>query len=119
MMRDPGPYRSALLLLGLLGLFGLALLLLAQVGGAVLVAGDLLGFVSETLARLGLGRSKPEIWENFADFTAKAEELQMAATGVAEKAKAGTLPDDPKAVVGMIGGSCGGCHKVYREPEKN
>lgn len=64
-------------------------------------------------------RAKPEIWDNFADFTAKAEDLNAAALKVAAGAEAGTLPGDAKAVVGMVGGACGACHKEYRAPEKN
>ena len=65
----------------------------------------------------GANRAKPEIWTNFADFTAKANALKAAADGVAADAAAGKLGSDPKAVVGKIGATCGACHKAYRGPK--
>ena len=65
----------------------------------------------------GANRAKPEIWTNFADFTAKANDLKAAADGVAADAAAGKLGSDPKAVVGKIGATCGACHKAYRGPK--
>lgn len=62
-------------------------------------------------------RAKPEIWDNMADFNAKAAAMGAAADKVAADAAAGTLGSDPKAVVGSIGATCGACHKVYRGPE--
>ncbi|OWU86263.1 hypothetical protein ATO6_05355 [Oceanicola sp. 22II-s10i] len=51
----------------------------------------------------------PAIWEDFADFTAKAKLLEDAAT----KLGTGSL-DDLKAGIGEIGQACSGCHKLYR-----
>ncbi|MBO21602.1 MAG: cytochrome C556 [Rhodospirillaceae bacterium] len=65
----------------------------------------------------GKSRAKPEIWTNFADFTAKANAMKAKADGVAADAAAGKLSSDPKAVVGKIGATCGACHKVYRGPK--
>jgi cytochrome c556 len=62
-------------------------------------------------------RAKPEIWDNMADFNAKAAAMGTAADKVAASASAGTLGSDPKAVVGSIGATCGTCHKVYRGPK--
>lgn len=62
-------------------------------------------------------RAKPEIWDNMADFNAKAAAMGTAADKVAASAAAGTLGSDPKAVVGSIGATCGTCHKVYRGPK--
>jgi cytochrome c556 len=59
-------------------------------------------------------RAKPEIWTNMDDFTAKAAATAAAANKVASDAMGGSLASDPKAVVGSIGATCGGCHKVYR-----
>jgi len=81
--------------------------------------------ISETAAKIpgmfkdgkAAHRSKPEIWTNFGDFYAKANNLKIAADGVAADAAAGKLGSDPKAVVGKIGATCGACHKVYRGPK--
>ena len=54
----------------------------------------------------------PAIWENFADFTAKAGALQMATTTAAQ-AIAG--PADLGPQLGQIGGTCKACHSKYRE----
>ncbi len=59
-------------------------------------------------------RAKPEIWTNMDDFNAKAAAASAAANKVASDAMGGSLGSDPKAVVGSIGATCGGCHKVYR-----
>ena len=56
--------------------------------------------------------AKAEIWENIADFKAKADKLGADADTVL----AG-LPADQAAVgaaLGTIGPNCGGCHEVYR-----
>ncbi|MBT5570536.1 MAG: cytochrome c [Alphaproteobacteria bacterium] len=62
-------------------------------------------------------RAKPGIWDNMADFNAKAAALGAAADKVAASAAGGTMGSDPKAVVGSIGATCGACHKVYRGPK--
>jgi cytochrome c556 len=59
--------------------------------------------------------ASPKIWENMADFKARAEKL----SGDAQMALA-TLPADPAAVgaaLKTIGGNCGGCHEAYRLKE--
>lgn len=53
--------------------------------------------------------AKPEIWANFADFTAKAKSLEEAATMV-DASSAETL----KAGMGAIAGTCKACHSIYR-----
>jgi cytochrome c556 len=65
----------------------------------------------------GANRSKAEIWTNFGDFYTKANNLKIAADGVAADAAAGKLGSNPKAVVGKIGATCGACHKAYRGPK--
>jgi cytochrome c556 len=62
-------------------------------------------------------RAKPEIWQKWDDFEAKAKELGDAATKLAEAAK----KDDVAAVgaaLKAVGGACGACHEPYRGPEK-
>ena len=62
-------------------------------------------------------RAKPEIWDNTADFNAKAAAMGTEADKIAASAAAGTLGSDPKAALGDIGATCGACHKVYRGPK--
>lgn len=66
----------------------------------------------------GETRAKPEIWQNFADFRAKANDLESASAKVVADAQAGNLGSDPKAVVGSIGKTCGACHEAYRAPKQ-
>lgn len=62
-------------------------------------------------------RAKPEIWQKWDDFQAKAKDLENAAVKLAEVAKTGD-----KAVIGpqlkAVGQACGACHDAYRGPEK-
>ena len=53
--------------------------------------------------------AKPEIWTNWADFSAKGMALKTAA----ESLDPASL-DGIKAGMGAIGGSCKACHSVYR-----
>lgn len=66
----------------------------------------------------GETRAKPEIWQDFADFRAKANALEAASAKVVADAGAGNLGSDPKAVVGSMGQNCGACHKAYRAPKQ-
>ncbi len=60
-------------------------------------------------------RSKPEIWQNMADFKAKLAELQDAARALDAAARGADL-DAVKAAARNVGGTCGACHRVYRAP---
>ena len=53
----------------------------------------------------------PAIWQNFSDFSAKSDALQVAA-----ELASGNIAtmDDLKAALGSIGATCGACHKAYR-----
>ncbi|MBR9652417.1 c-type cytochrome [Thalassovita aquimarina] len=51
----------------------------------------------------------PEIWENWDDFSAKADDLVRAASGM----ETGSL-EGVQAGLGALGATCGGCHKSYR-----
>ncbi|MBU2981234.1 cytochrome c [Lentibacter algarum] len=53
--------------------------------------------------------AKAEIWLNWADFTEKA-----AALGTAAEAMDTSAQEQLGAGMGGVGGSCAGCHKVYR-----
>jgi len=59
-------------------------------------------------------RAKEEVWKSMNDFKAKAAATAAAANKVASDAMGGILSSDPRAVVGSIGATCSGCHKVYR-----
>jgi len=61
--------------------------------------------------------ARPEIWEDFADFTAKAEKTSASALAfaeeIAEKGEDRAAIASGFASLGREG--CGACHKVYRE----
>lgn len=61
--------------------------------------------------------AKPEVWDNWDDFVAKADTLNVAATELAAAAAGG----DMRAMmpnVKALGEACGGCHDTYRKPEE-
>lgn len=65
----------------------------------------------------GATDAKPEIWENWDDFLAKAKALGEAATKLSEVAQDG----DMRAImtqVQAVGDTCRGCHDSYRKPEE-
>jgi cytochrome c556 len=56
----------------------------------------------------------PAIWANIPDVIAKADAL--AAAAVAMQAAAGTDLASLQAAMPAVGGSCGACHELYRQP---
>lgn len=56
--------------------------------------------------------AKDAIWQNFSDFTAKAVALETAASQASTQI---TSIETLRTAMGQIGGTCGACHKVYRE----
>ena len=58
----------------------------------------------------------PAIWTAQDDFVVKIGDLNTAAA-VFQTAAATDL-DSLKAGMGALGGACGACHKVYRQPEE-
>jgi cytochrome c556 len=60
-----------------------------------------------------VGKAKPAVWENWADFEAKAKGLEGAAANLLKLAQAGDF-DGAKKAVGGIGAACQACHSVYR-----
>jgi cytochrome c556 len=58
-------------------------------------------------------RALPKIWDNKADFEAKAAALAKAVADNKDKAK--TL-DELKVAFPNVGGACNACHDAYRRP---
>lgn len=56
----------------------------------------------------------PAVWDNWDDFTAKAEALETAAIALAA---AGTDPATFKSGFGRLGAACQACHRDYRQPQ--
>ncbi|MCB1350342.1 MAG: cytochrome c [Maritimibacter sp.] len=56
--------------------------------------------------------AKPGIWENFADFTAKAKDLEGLAGDLATGLDS---PEPLRAGLGQLGDACKACHTEYRE----
>ena len=60
-------------------------------------------------------RALPAIWEKPDDFKGWATKLEMAAAALEQAARDNKLGDG-KALVGAVGGVCGGCHKSFQKP---
>lgn len=60
----------------------------------------------------GESTAAPAIWENFDDFTARAEKLKSDAAAAAAANPADL--DAFRAIFGGVAGNCGGCHEKYR-----
>lgn len=59
-------------------------------------------------------RAREGIWENKADFQAKADDLAKAAAALTTAAKSGDKRATLRAAAG-VGKACGACHDDYRE----
>lgn len=55
--------------------------------------------------------SLPAIWDNWADFAAKSEDLTRVATALSTSIAG---PGDLPAAMGQLGGACKACHQPYR-----
>ncbi len=61
-------------------------------------------------------RSKPEIWEQWDDFTKAAKNAVTLAQAIATKARAG---ENTAELVKAFGrNACGSCHRPFRKPKK-
>ena len=58
-------------------------------------------------------KAKPEIWQNLDDFSAKLKALQDESAMLVTAAGGGDMAA-VKAQYEKLGGTCGGCHKVYK-----
>ena len=56
--------------------------------------------------------ARPEIWSNFDDFKAKAEELETLANQLAASIEE---HDDLQSALRLMGKNCKSCHGTYRE----
>jgi cytochrome c556 len=65
----------------------------------------------------GATDSKPEIWQNWDDFLAKAKALGEASTKLSEVAQGGDIRATMTQVQ-AVGDTCSGCHNAYRKPEE-
>ena len=74
------------------------------------------GFIPNSIVKGSL--ALPEIWMNFSDFQQKANDLQTAATALADATQANGF-EASKAMVQPVGQSCGGCHRPYRKRDEN
>jgi cytochrome c556 len=70
------------------------------------------GFIPNSIVKGSL--ALPEIWMNFSDFQQKANDLQTAATALADATQANGF-EASKGMVQAVGQSCGGCHRPYRK----
>jgi len=70
------------------------------------------GFIPNSIVKGSL--ALPDIWKNFPDFQQKANDLQMAATALADATQANGF-EASKGMVQAVGQSCGGCHRPYRK----
>ncbi len=61
-------------------------------------------------------RAKPEIWEQWDEFAAKAENAVTLAQAIAAKARAG---ENTAELVKAFGkNACGSCHRPFRKPKQ-
>jgi len=58
-------------------------------------------------------KAKPEIWQNPDDFSTKLKALQDESAMLVTAAGGGDMAA-VKAQYEKLGGTCGGCHKVYK-----
>jgi cytochrome c556 len=73
------------------------------------------GFIPNSIVKGSL--ALPDIWKNFADFQMKANDLQTAATALADATQANGF-EASKGMVQAVGQSCGGCHRPYRKRDE-
>lgn len=62
----------------------------------------------------GDSEAKSDIWENWDDFAAKADDLESAAAEFADAAGSGDMAA-VRAKVGAVGKACKGCHDDYKK----
>jgi len=65
----------------------------------------------------GTTRTKPEVWENKADFAEKMDNLKAEITALQDVASAGTDRKAIAAAVGATGKACKSCHDEYKSED--
>lgn len=91
-------------------------------GGHVAAHAESLAAMSETVIDLfpegtltgAETRAKPEIWQDWDDFRAKADDLQAAAGNLVQVVNGGGDLAAIETAFGDVGKACGGCHRPYR-----
>lgn len=66
----------------------------------------------ETQAQDPKSEARDDIWKSFSAFSAKAQDLQVIAAGIAANANS---KDDLGAGMVALGGACRACHSEYRQ----
>jgi cytochrome c556 len=77
---------------------------------------DLIEGAFEKNVSAGATDAKPEIWQNWEDFLAKAKALGEASTELSKVAEGGDLKA-AMSQVRAVGATCSGCHNDYRKPQ--
>jgi cytochrome c556 len=82
---------------------------------AALATMNLDGFENQTI--VAASRTLPAVWENWEDFQQKNADFVEATQGLADAAADGGFSAAQGLVQGTAG-TCGGCHRTYREREE-
>lgn len=80
-----------------------------EAAAAIAAASATVPALFEAQADDPVSEAKPEIWANWADFTAKSEALHQAAQALDTSSLEGL-----KAGMGVVAGACKACHSTYR-----
>ena len=67
-------------------------------------------------AEVAGGRSKPEVWANWEDFSQRLDRFVAGAQEIAQAAQAGDAAAAATKLPATL--DCKGCHEVYRAPAK-
>jgi cytochrome c556 len=73
------------------------------------------GFMPE--GAIEVSATLPETWTNWSDFQAKANDLEQAASALAEATQSGGFQAG-QSLVQSTAGTCGGCHRSYRRRDE-
>lgn len=82
---------------------------------AALATMTLDGFENQTL--VAASRTLPDVWENWDDFQQKNADFVEATQGLADAAADGGFAAAQGLVQGTAG-TCGGCHRMYRQRDE-
>ena len=91
-----------------------------EVAGGAAVVVDVSGRIVPELfpagTGLGIGKSaaKPEIWNEWKDFSQKAEAVTQAASRLGDAARKGDAAA-VRELIPALGKSCGACHETFRQ----